>query len=101
MLRGFLGEILRREGFGFALAIADLDLGGDVLGDLGAEAEGLVLRKETVPLLGELGIVRKVVPLPVLDRIVVRLRQHADLVLHSFSLPSPHRQWSYRSPERT
>ena len=101
MLGGFLGEILRRERFGFALAIADLDLGGHVLGDLGAEAEGLVLGEETVPLLGELGIVREVVPLPVLDRIVVLPRQHADVVFHSSSVPSPHRKWSYRSPERT
>src|SRR6185436_4653706 len=62
---------------------ADLDLGRDVLGDLRAEAEGLVLWKEPVPLFSELGIVRKVVPLPVFDGVVVLLRQHAYVVFHT------------------
>ena len=82
MLRGLLGQILRRERLLLALAVADLDLRRDVLGDLGAEAERLVLREEAIPLLGELGIVREVVPLPVFDRVVVLLRQRADFVFH-------------------
>src|SRR5207249_10439239 len=88
VLRGFLGKVLRRERFGFALPVADLDASWDVLSDLGAEAEGLVLRKEAVPFLGELWIVGEVVVLPVLDRVVVVLRQRPDLVFHTSSVPS-------------
>src|SRR2546430_2168488 len=85
---GLLGQILRRERLRLALAFADLDLGREVLRDLGAEAEGLVLRKEAIPLFGELGVVREVVPLPVLDRVVVRLGQRADFVFHTCRVPS-------------
>ena len=88
VLRGLLGQIFRRERLRLALAFADLDLRRDVLGDLGAEAERLVLREEAVPLLGELGIVREVVPLPVLDRIVVLLRKRPEVVLHTSSVPT-------------
>src|SRR5438046_10382533 len=88
MLRCLLGKILRGDGLRLTFAIADLDLSGDVLRDLRAEAEGLVLGKEAIPLLGELRIVREVVPLPVLDRIVVLLRQRADLVFHTSSVLS-------------
>src|SRR6267378_2213591 len=83
VLRGLLRKILRRERLRLALAVADLDLGRDVLRDLGAEAEGLVLGKEAVPLLGELRIVREVMTLPMLDRVVILLRKRPDVVFHT------------------
>src|SRR5256885_6250403 len=101
MLRGLLGQILRGERLLLALAVPNLDLCRDVLRDLGAKAEGLVFGKETVPLLGQLRVVRKVVPLPVLDRVVVLLRQRADVVFHTSRVPSLVREWSYRSLQRT
>src|ERR1700694_4987810 len=100
VLSGPVGQILRREGFLFTLAIAYLDLRRDVLGDLGAEAEGLIFREETVPLLSELRIVREVVSLPVLDRVVVLLGQHADVVFHVSRVLSSGVRWSPRSPGR-
>src|SRR5205814_993720 len=101
MLRGLLGQILRGERLLLALAVPDLDLCRDVLRDLGAKAEGLVFGKETVPLLGQLRVVRKIVPLPVLDRVVVLLRQRADVVFHTSRVPSLVPEWSYRSLQRT
>ena len=101
VLSGLLRQILGSKGLRLAFAFADLDLRRDVLGDLGAEAEGLVLREEAVPLLRELRIVREVVPPPMLDRLVVLLRQRANLVLHTTSVPSSLHKWSYRSPGRT
>src|SRR6266571_902540 len=83
-----------------ALAFADLDLSRDVLRDLGAEAERLVLRKEAIPLFGELRVVREVVPPPMLDRVVVRLGQRADFVFHTSRVPSSGAS-GHRSPGRT
>src|SRR6267378_7736944 len=88
VLRGLLRKILRRERLRLALAVADLDLGRDVLRDLGAEAEGLVLGKEAVPLLGELRVVLEVMTLPMLDRVVILLRKRSDLVFHTSRVPS-------------
>jgi hypothetical protein len=82
VLRGFLRELLRRDRLRLALPVADLDLLGDIARDLGAEAEWLVLREEAVPLFGELRIVREVMTLPVLDRVVIRLGQRSDFVVH-------------------
>src|SRR5439155_25236645 len=72
---------------GRALAVSDLDGGVRVGGDLRAQAERLVAREELVPLFGELRIVREVVLLPMLDRVVIGLRQRADLVVHASSVP--------------
>src|SRR5205823_11370434 len=88
VLSGHRRQILGSKGLRLAFAFADLDLRGDVLGDLGAEAEGLVLREEAVPLLRELRIVREVVPPPMLDRVVVLLRQRANFVFHTSRVPS-------------
>src|SRR5207253_4985625 len=101
VLRGLLRQILRRERFRLALAFADLDLCRDIFRDLGAKAERLVLWEEAVPFLGELRKVGEVVPLPVLDGVVVLLRQRPDVVFHTSSVPSLVPEWSYRSRERT
>src|SRR5207302_6212877 len=101
MLRGLLGKLLRRERLGLALAFAGLHFARNVRGDLRAEAERLVLGEGSGALLGELRIVGEVVSLPVLDRVVVRLWQRPDVVVHASSVPSFIAEWSYRSPCRT
>src|SRR5207237_8735097 len=88
VLRGLLRQILRRERLRLAVAFTDLDLRRDVLRDLGAEAERLVLREEAVPFLRELREIWEVVSLPMLDRIVILLRQRPDVVFHTSSVPS-------------
>src|SRR5213594_675816 len=101
MLGRLRWKVLRENRLRLAGAIAHLDPVGDVRRDPRAQAEGLIFREETVPRPGEHSVVGEVVPTPVLDRAVVRLRQRADLVVHATSVPSSSGDWSYRSRERT
>src|SRR5688572_173967 len=82
VLRSLGRELLRLQGLRLSEIVTDLDLGRDVLGYLRAEAERLVLWEERRPDLAQLRVVGKVVLPPVLDRLVIAVWQHPDLIAH-------------------
>jgi len=75
-------EVPRCGRLRLALPVADLDLCGGVLGELGAQTERVVLGEVAVPLSLEALVLREVVQLPVEDRLVVFGWQLALLVGH-------------------